>query len=59
MYCCVLGVGHFVWDCEVFGRRWRTEFYILLCVGNWTFCVGVCGVLQGVAYRILCTAVCY
>jgi len=38
MYCGVLVVGHFVWECE---REWRTELYVLLCVGSWTFCVGV------------------
>ena len=25
MYCCVLVVGHFVWDCEGVSREWRTE----------------------------------
>ena len=41
MSCCVLGVGQFVWECEGFSRKWRTEFYVLLCVVSWTFCVGV------------------
>ena len=59
MYCCVLAVGHFVWECEGFGRERRTELYVLLCVGSWTFCVGVCGVHQGVAYLIVCTVVCW
>ena len=25
MYCCVLVVGHFVWECEGVSREWRTE----------------------------------
>ena len=41
MYCCVLVVGHFVWECEGFSMVWRTELYVLLNVGSWTFCVGV------------------
>jgi len=41
MYCCLLAFGHFVWECEGESRKWRTEFYILLWVGSWTFCVGV------------------
>jgi len=41
MYCCELVVGHFVWACEGVSREWRTEFYELLCVGSWTFCVVV------------------
>ena len=41
IYCCMLAVGHFVWDCEGFSRKWRTELNVLLCVGSWTFCVGV------------------
>ena len=41
MYCCVLVVGHFVWECEGVSREWCTELYVLLCVGSWTFCVGV------------------
>jgi len=41
MYCCVLVVGHFVCECEGVSREWRTELYVLLCVGSWTFCVGV------------------
>ena len=41
MYCCVLVVGHFVWECEGVSREWRTKLYVLLCVGSWTFCVGV------------------
>jgi len=31
-------------------REWRAEFYVLLCVGSWTFCVGVGGCQQEVAY---------
>ena len=31
-------------------REWRAEFYVLLCVGSWTFCVGVGGGQQEVAY---------
>ena len=42
MYCCMLVVGHFVWEYEGVSREWRTELYVLLCVGSWTFCVGVC-----------------
>jgi len=41
MYCCLFVVGHFVWECEEVNREWRTEFYVLLCVRSWTFCVGV------------------
>ena len=41
MYCCVLAVSHFVWECEGLSRNWRTELYVLLCVGSWIFCVGV------------------
>ena len=68
MYCCVLVVGHFVWECEGVSRKWRTELKctavgwqldilcgsvrgsagsgvlnrnVLLCVGSWTFCMGV------------------
>jgi len=41
MYCCVLGVGHYVWECDGFSRVFRTEFYVLLCLGCWIFCVGV------------------
>ena len=41
MYCLVLVVGHFVWECEGFSREWRTEIYVLLCVGISTFCVGL------------------
>ena len=41
MYCCVLVVGHFVWECEGVSREWRTELYVLLYVGSWTFCVGL------------------
>jgi len=41
MYCCVLVFGHFVWECEWVSRKGRTEFYVLLCVGSWTFCVGM------------------
>ena len=41
MYCCVLAVGHFAWECEGVSREWRTEFNLLLCVGSLTFCVGV------------------
>jgi len=41
MYCCMLVVGHFVWECDGISRKWRTELYVLLCVGSWTFCVGV------------------
>jgi len=50
MYCCVLVVGPLMWESEGVGREWRTEFYVLLCVGSWTFCVGVRGGQQGVAY---------
>ena len=25
MYCCVLVVGHFVWECEGVSRKWFTE----------------------------------
>ena len=42
MYCCVLVVGYFVLECEAVSREWRTELNVLLCVGSWTFCVGVC-----------------
>jgi len=41
MSCRVLGVGHFVWESEGFSRKWRTDFYVLLCFGSCTFCVGV------------------
>jgi len=41
MYCCVLVVRHFVWDCEGVSRKWRTELFVLLCVGSWIFCVGL------------------
>jgi len=58
IFCCVLLVGHFVWECDWVSRKWRTEFYVLLCVGSWTFYVGVWGGLQEVAYWILCTVVC-
>ena len=34
MYCCVLVVGHFVWECEGVSRKWRTELCVLLCVGS-------------------------
>jgi len=44
MYCYVLVGGYFLWDCEGVSRKWRTEFYVLLCVGCCTFCVGVWGV---------------
>jgi len=43
MYCCVLVVGHFEWECEWVSMNWRTELYVLLFVGSWTFCVGVWG----------------
>jgi len=46
MYCCVLEVGQFVWECEGFSREWRTDLYVLLCVGSWTVCVGVWGVCR-------------
>ena len=41
MYCCVLDVGYFVWVCEGVSWKLRTELYVLLCIGSWTFCVGV------------------
>jgi len=41
MYYCVFLVRQFVWDCEWVSRKWRTELYVLLFIGNWTFCVGV------------------
>ena len=41
IYCCVLVVGHVVWKCERIIREWRTELYVLLCVGSWTCCVEV------------------
>jgi len=41
MYCCVLVVGHFVWDCEGVSGNWRAEYYVLLCFGCWIFCVGM------------------
>ena len=25
MYCCILVVGHFRWECEWVSRKWRTE----------------------------------
>ena len=50
MYCCVLVVGHFVWECEGVSRVLRTELCVLMCVGSWTFCVGVRGVQLEVKY---------
>ena len=50
MYCCMFVFGHFVWEWVGFSREWSTELYVLLCVGSWTFCVGVRGGQQGVAY---------
>jgi len=41
MYCCVLAIGHYVWECEGVSTDWRTELNVLLYVGSWTFCVGV------------------
>ena len=41
MYCFMFVVGQFVWECEGVSREWRAELYVLLCVGSWTFCVGV------------------
>ena len=41
VYCCMLVVGHFVFEFEGFGRGWRTELYVLLCVGSWIICVRV------------------
>ena len=41
MYCCVLGVGQYEWECEGVSRVWRTELYVLLCVGSGTLCVGM------------------
>jgi len=41
MNCCVLVVGHFVWEYEAVSRKSCTKLYVLLCVGSWTFCVVV------------------
>jgi len=41
MYCCLLVVGYFVWEFEGVSKKWHTEFYILLYVVSWAFCVGV------------------
>jgi len=41
VYCCVLVVGYFVWECEGVSSKWHTDLYVLMCVGSWIFCVGV------------------
>ena len=59
MYCLVFVVGHFVWEYEGVSREWRTELYVLLCVGSWTFCVREWGGLQGwrtELYVLLCVS---
>jgi len=56
MYCCVVVVGHFVWESEEFNRNWRTALYLLLCVGIWTFvwdCEGVSRKLRTEFYVLL------
>jgi len=41
MNCSVLAVGHYLWVCDGVSKKCYTELYVLLCVGSWTFCVGV------------------
>ena len=46
MYCCVLVVGHLVWECEGVSRKWRTELYVLsVC---WQLDI-LCGSARGAA----------
>jgi len=57
MYCCVLAVGHFVWECEGVSREWRNELYVLLCVGSWTYvweCEGFSREWSTEFYVLLC-----
>jgi len=39
MYCRVLVVGYFVWDCEGVSREWRTDFMYccVLVVGHFVW----------------------
>ena len=59
MYCCVLVVGYFVWDCEGVGREWRTDFMYccVLVVGRFVWeCEGVSKELRTELYVLLCVA---
>jgi len=40
MYCCVLVVGHFVWECEGVSRKWRT---VLKCTSVCWYLDILCG----------------
>ena len=41
MYFCVLGIGHFLWECEGSQHGVSYKFYELQCVGSWTLFVGL------------------